>query len=101
MALARLGVKTRMEGGNERARVMDRLKELAQMHAAALGEGPGEPYGCIQDEQLTRKSYRLVAREALQEGLISPGDLAAAGLPAQLEQSPDTPGSDPAPPGQQ
>jgi hypothetical protein len=72
---------------DERTKVIARLKELRQMHAAALGEDDGEAYGFIQDEQSTRKSYALVAEEAMDTGIINKEDLAGEGLEETLERA--------------
>lgn len=66
--------------------VLSRLRELKSEHEASIDEGPGRAPGFIQDEQVTRKSYKLVARDALSDGLITREDLQAAGLPEALEQ---------------
>jgi hypothetical protein len=70
---------------DEKGVALARLRELRAEHAAALGEGPGEAPGFTQDEQVTRKSYKLVAREALDSGALTKADLQAAGLPEKLE----------------
>lgn len=70
---------------DEKQRVVERLHELKRAHKAALGEGPGEAPGFIQDEQATRKSYKLVAQDALDAGVISRETLAAENLPEQLD----------------
>ncbi|HWI60753.1 MAG TPA: hypothetical protein VNT75_02815 [Symbiobacteriaceae bacterium] len=61
------------------------MRELHSEHSAALGEGPGEAPGFTEDEMVTRKSYRLVAEDALDAGILTEGDLQAAGLPKRLE----------------
>lgn len=72
---------------DERTKAIARLKELRQMHAAALGEADSEAYGFIQDEQSTRKSYALVAEEALDAGTINKEDLRLEGLEETLERA--------------
>lgn len=72
---------------DERTRIINRLRELKIEHEAALGDGPGEAPGHIQDEQGTRKSYKLVAQEAVDNRILTTADLAAAGLPETLEES--------------
>ncbi|HEY3365454.1 MAG TPA: kynureninase [Symbiobacteriaceae bacterium] len=71
----------------EKDRVLQRLHELKTEHTAALGEGPGEAPGVIQDEQLTRKSYDFVVRGALHDGLLNRDDLWAEGLSETLEET--------------
>jgi len=66
--------------------VLSRLRELKSEHEASIDEGPGRAPGFIQDEQVTRKSYKLVARDGISSGLITHEDLQAAGLPEALEQ---------------
>lgn len=70
---------------DEKEAALARLRELKAQHAAALGEGPGEAPGFIQDEQVTRKSYKLVVREALDSGVLTEAELQVAGLPKILE----------------
>jgi len=70
----------------EKGEVLRRLQELKSQHAASIDEGPGRAPGFIQDEQHTRKSYRLVAEDALESGTITEADLHARGLPKALEQ---------------
>jgi len=70
---------------DEKTRILNRLRELRQEHAAALGEGPGAAPGFAEDELLTRKSYRLVKADALDAGVLTEADLHAAGLPPKLE----------------
>lgn len=72
---------------DERTRIIERLRELKSEHEAALGQGPGEAPGFIQDEQSTRKSYKLVAQDAVDNGLLTIPELKAAGLPKTLEES--------------
>lgn len=72
--------------GEERD-VITRLNKLYADHFAAMGEGPGEPPGFIEDAQIALRSYNLVVEEALDKGEISKGDLEAAGLPETLENS--------------
>lgn len=70
---------------DNRTDVINRLRELASEHQAALGEGPGRAPGFIQDEQITRKSYRTVVDSALNDGVLSEDDLHAEGLPKYLD----------------
>lgn len=60
---------------------LQRLSELSSEHSAALADGGG----FIQNEQATRKSYRLVLKEALEAGVLTVADLAASGFPERLE----------------
>ncbi|HYF90735.1 MAG TPA: hypothetical protein VD969_00675 [Symbiobacteriaceae bacterium] len=73
--------------GNEKTRILKRLQELRTEHAASLGEGPGEAPGFIQDEQITRKSYRVVVNDGLDSGAITEADLEALGLPKTLTEA--------------
>lgn len=75
----------------EKPDVIDRLRELKSKYEAALGEGPGEAPGFIQDAQVSLRSYDLVAEEALESGAIDQADLQAAGLSEHLEH-PSRPG---------
>lgn len=70
---------------SDRNQVIARLRELQRQHAAALGEGPGDAPGFIQDEQHTRKSYKTVLHDALGNGVLTKEDLAREGLPDHIE----------------
>lgn len=72
---------------NEKAEFLRRLQELKTEHAASIDEGPGEAPGFTQDEQITRKSYRLVVVDALESGVLTEADLQAAGLPKSLTEN--------------
>lgn len=72
---------------DKRTEVLHRLRELKAQHEAALGERPQVEESFIQDEQITRKSYRLVAADALADGVLTREDLRADGLPEALEQA--------------
>lgn len=72
--------------------VIARLRELRSKYKAALGEGPGEAPGFIEDAMVTLRSYDLVAEGALETGEITLDDLKAARLSAHLEH-PDRPTS--------
>lgn len=66
---------------------LDHLHRLRAKHAASTGDGPEEKApGFIEDEMVTRHSYELSVREALEDGQITEEALAAEGLPKELEQ---------------
>ena len=69
----------------EQGDVIARLRELKSKYEAALGEGPGEAPGFIEDAMVSLRSYDLVAEGALETREITLEDLEAAGLSAHLE----------------
>lgn len=69
---------------NNRSEAIRRLHELQSEHAAATGDGPGEAPGFTEDIMVTRRSYRLVAADALDSGVLTEADLEAEGLPKSL-----------------
>jgi hypothetical protein len=70
-------------------RKLNRLHKLRTEHEASTGAGPEEQApGFIEDEMVTRNSYELAVREALEDGVLTEEALAAEGLPKELEQSP-------------
>lgn len=71
---------------DERSRVLDRLKELQARHRAATGEGAGAAEGFMQEEQVTRESYHVVARDAISAGILTEDELAAEGLGVLLDE---------------
>lgn len=68
-----------------RQQVLQRLRTLLQEHEAAVGEGPGQAPGFIEDEMVTRNSYELVVREGLDSGAITRADLETEGLPVAMD----------------
>jgi hypothetical protein len=73
---------------NDQKQVVARLHELIAQHASALGEGPEAAPGYTQDEQITRKSYNLVVRDALSSGVLTEADLQDEGLPKSATDMP-------------
>jgi hypothetical protein len=65
--------------------VIQELRKLKAEHEAALHPQDPETPGYIQNEQVTRKSYRLVAERALDAGLVTPEQLKEHGLAEALE----------------
>lgn len=66
---------------------LDHLHRLRAQHEASTGDGPAEQApGFIEDEMVTRNSYELSVREALENGEITEEGLAAERLPKELEQ---------------
>lgn len=68
---------------DKKTETLNRLRQLKYEHDQSLVGDPNEGY--IQDEQNTRKSYRLVAEDAMRDGILSAADVEAAGLPLKLE----------------
>jgi hypothetical protein len=73
---------------NDQKQVVARLHELIAQHAATLGEGPAEAPGYTQDEQITRKSYNLVVKDALSSGVLTEANLQDEGLPKSATDMP-------------
>jgi hypothetical protein len=70
----------------QKDQVLARLRELKTEHAATLGDAPAAwASGFTEDENITRKSYRLVVVDALESGVLTESDLEHAGLPQTLE----------------
>lgn len=69
----------------EKQEYVNRLKELREQHAVRLDEDGPNP-GFIEDEMVTRQSYRLVRSEAIRSGQVSEAELAELGLPEILDQ---------------
>jgi len=68
---------------------LDHLHKLRAQHEASTGDGPPDQApGFIEDEMVTRNSYELSVREALESGAITEKETAAEGLPKELEQGP-------------
>jgi len=66
---------------------LDHLRKLRTQHQASTGAGPADQApGFIEDEMVTRNSYELSVREALENGEITKAELEAEGLPKELEQ---------------
>lgn len=74
----------------EQGDVISRLRELKSKYEAALGEGPGEAPGFIEDAMVSLRSYDLVAEGAMETNEVTLAELHAAGLSAHLEH-PDEP----------
>lgn len=69
----------------EKQEYLNRLKELREQHTVRVDhEGPNP--GFIEDEMVTRQSYRLVRSEAIRSGAVSEAELAELGLPEILDQ---------------
>ncbi len=68
---------------DKKSETLQRLRQLKYEHEQSLVGDPNEGY--IQDEQNTRNSYRLVAEDAMRDGILSAEDVEAAGLPSKLE----------------
>lgn len=70
---------------DERSRYLERLRKLMHMHCVSVdGDGPNP--GFIEDEMVTRNSYRMVLEAALESGVLTDTDLKNEGLPEYLDQ---------------
>lgn len=72
---------------NEATQIVDRLRKLKAEHERITGERTGAAPGFMEDESVVRHSYRLVAEDALQDGILTEETLQGAGLPKALERA--------------
>lgn len=69
----------------EKQEYLNRLKELRKQHTVRVDQDGPNP-GFIEDEMVTRQSYRLVRSEAIRSGQVSAAELDELGLPEVLDQ---------------
>lgn len=70
----------------EKQEYLNRLRELREQHAVRVGPDGPNP-GFIEDEMVTRESYRLVRSDAIRSGQVTLAELADLGLPETLDQT--------------